>query len=450
MPVTVQRLGTASRLVLYPETTWNTDPGSPAGFVLPLYAQAGFGSQDSLIDAPIFTGDMLPFSVINGMITATGQVPLGLEYNTSGYLWKAFVGANGYLRPGGGATTQHQFFIPIVAGSTPGSVQMQSEFLDGTPIYLRQKGVRVNGFNYQTNLQGVAQYTADLIGSGTEVQTDLAGAKTNNAYSASNYFNGQVSYTSAGVTTVLASMTALTFSTTANMQRQDVAFNLGIAGSLNSGNINAKAKMDLMFGNGGAGPSADLAYYNDAVNQVEVQLDFVWANGPLATCTAFKRVQLMAVRMPRVAPRPGGAAGIVYGQEGKLVRSTAAKTAGEYFLPNLGPYAIVAATSDKLGVKVDGGATLAVPLTAGAARTQAQILTDLQAFGALTAVANVTSFCGRPMITSKTVGSTSSVQIDAVQATNANTVLGVDTVVRTGKDTCPLLVTLFGGLGSSY
>lgn len=433
-----QRLGSSSRAVFYPETTWNEDPGTPVGYVMPLRDQSGFGSSDSLIEAPIFTGNALPFGVINGLVNAEGAFPLALEFITIGHFLKTYFGSDGYARPGGGTTSLHHWFIPTASGAVPGSAQVQSSFQETTAQHIRNKGCRVGGFSFSQDIAGAVSYSMDMIGSGKEATTDLGGTVTDNGYSAASYFNGKLKKGS----TSLASLAQFSLALACGLSRQDVAFNDGYAGAINQGIHSAKGRLELLFGD-------DLSFYNEAVNQNEVSLDCLWANGPLSSATRWLRVQMPTVRFARTAPRPGGSAGLLIGQDYMMIRSDNADVAAEAFGPTLGTYNVTL-TTDVLGVKIDGGATISTTLTASATKTAAQVVAELQANGSLTAVADVDEFNGRVRITSKTKGSSSSVQIDTAVVDSAHSLFGFDGVARTGRNDCPLLVSIYNNRTSDY
>lgn len=105
-----------------------------------------------------------------------------------------------------------------------------------------------------------------------------------------------------------------------------------------------------------------------------------------------------------------------------------------------GPFAVVAGTNDALSISVDGGTAQTFTLTAGAARTAAQIVTDLS--GLTGATASVDSG-GHVKIVSSTTGASSSVTFNAVTH-DASATLGLGS--STGQDAN----AGFGVLGSTF
>lgn len=431
-----QRQGHATRLIWYPEDagSWNTDPGSPAGVVAPIRQQSPFGANDSLIEAPVFMGGRLPFGIINGYVNFDRTFSFGLEYEVLPFFLHALTGPNGYSRPGAGTNKLHRFIAPLTVGAVPGSGQLQGDYQEATAEFLRNKGCLVGGFDLGSDGDGVAAYDARFLGSGSEAQTDLAGTVTDHGYKASSYFNGNLYYDGSKRADVVSYRCGID----PMLQRQDVVFNSGVAGHINSGVINARGRLDLLYN--------DLSFRDEGVNQITKSIDLVIMDGPELTCTKFMRIYILALRFARGDVPIGGNEGLVIGQDWQMVRDeTAMKFAAEVISENTGPYNIVVTTGDLLAVKIDGGAPQNITLTAGAARTAAQIVTDINA--TLTGgVADV--WAGRVRIKTNLAGTGGSVQIDATST--ADTALGYDNVARPGLDDCPFLLEVFNARTTNY
>lgn len=103
------------------------------------------------------------------------------------------------------------------------------------------------------------------------------------------------------------------------------------------------------------------------------------------------------------------------------VASLTAGTPASVIGANTENFAIVASTSDKLSISVDGSAPVGVTLTAGAARTAAQVAADINA--QVPGVIAADDGTGKVEITSASTGSSSSIEF--LPVTNAAyTVLG--------------------------
>jgi len=447
----MDRTGYGSNLIHYDEGTWNSDAGITAGDVVPLADASGYGGSSDPQEVPIFMGDgMLPYDVVQGLLMAGGALPINLEYEFNGKAMKNFFTASGYARPGAGTNKEHHFFIPTSVGVEPGSFQLQAQFLEATAQYIRGRGNRISGISWEGGAAGPARETLDILGSGSMVQTDLAGTKTDNGFAASNYTDGKMIYTASGISTVLTDVNAFRCRLFNGASRREAFYNGGVAGAVNAFKINGEGELGFPLLTSGSGPALNLNFLNDAINNVEVDLDIIQANAPIAggTATKFKRTQLQALRLIRMDPKPGGAAGQVMTQQWRLRRSDNAKTAAEYMLPTAGTYAVTGASNDKLGIKVDGGATQTITLTAGAARTVTQIVTDINA--TLTgAVAD--AYLGRYVrIVSATKGTTSSIQIDTGVAQTGHALFGADNVARAGRANCPVLIRIFNARTTDY
>ena len=444
MTVAAQRQGTATRAIWYPEIDGEgTDPGTPVGVVLPLAERVSFGPSQNMIDAPVFDGTMLPGDVIPGLIQAQGGLPIGLEFTTIGHLLFSLFGkTDGYLRPASPGFL-HEFFVPTAFGASAGSGQVQYEFGPATIQYLRYKYARVNSIGLEMSPEGQARASVDLMGSGDEAQTDLAGTKTDNGYAAASYFNGKLL---ADDVSIAGLVTAFGVNFSAGLSRQDSVLNAGIAAAINFGKLTFGGHLELMMQKAGSTIASDLTFYNKAVNQTRTQIECVWSDLPPAQATKWLRVVITRALFGRAVPAPGGPNGVVLRQSFKAPNDSSAKTKAELFGSVAGPY-LIGASTNKLSVKKDGAAGVVVTLTQGAARTAAQIAAEIDA--ALTGV-DSEEFMGRVMIRHATAGSASSVAIDTAEPNSAHTVLGMGSTVRTGKDNCPILVQLYNAKSADY
>jgi flagellin len=142
----------------------------------------------------------------------------------------------------------------------------------------------------------------------------------------------------------------------------------------------------------------------------------------------------------RINAQGDTAAASVTGQTGAIVAATAGSNLGSI----AGPYAVAAGTTDVLRVKVDAGAFVAITLTAGAARTAAQVASDINNSGLLVgATASVSG--GKLLLTSNTTGAASAITIDTVaNGSTANTALGFGAGGVTGT------VTAGAAAGTGY
>ena len=110
-------------------------------------------------------------------------------------------------------------------------------------------------------------------------------------------------------------------------------------------------------------------------------------------------------------------------------------------------YAIVAATSDQLSFKVDGGATQTITLTAGGALSAGSVAADITAKLAAANITGVTaSASGGHLELTSTAGSGHSIQVVTAATHDANAVLGFATTAANGQDAN----TGFGVSGASF
>lgn len=445
----MDRQGYASRLIWYPESAFNSDTGITTGHIVPLVDTSGFGDSSDPTEIPVFMGNgLLPYSTVDGLIQAGGALPVGLEYEFFGHAAKPFFTANGYLRPGGGTNSLHEFVIPVAIGSVPGSFQLQAEWLEGVPVYHRGRGGILSGIGCEGNSAGYVRDTLDVVATGSIVRTDLGGTKTDNGRPSSSYQHGRMTYEVSGTKSVIgADVTGFRCRLYNGASRREAFYNAGVAGAINSGVINADGELALAMQNGGSGPSADLNFYDDAVNARTVFIDVVQANAPLAVATKYRRWRL-AIRLYRMAPKPGGAQGVTYTQRWRFANPENAVWAAEYIATIPGPYNTT--VNNKLGIKPfdgAGGATTVVTVPSSAALSSTDLLNAVNA--ALPGRGDL--FMDQLLrITSPTKGATSSVQIDTTIANSMHAALGFDGIARAGRSNCPVICGLKNSRTTDY
>jgi hypothetical protein len=443
LPTIPQRQGVKTRQIFYPEDAgaMGTDPAVPKGYVMPLADEGSFGTDQGLIQAPVYKGTRRPFGVVSGNVTAEGEDPYGLEFRTFPRVLKELVGPDGYVRPGGGTTSLHRFYVPTDPDAEMGSCQLQNESLETPKQILRNRGVRPGTISLAYANEGVARYGVAWMGTGDEVRTDLAGTVTDEGYKAVSFFNGFAKLNGY----FLVGMTDFSITIDPGLSRSDAAFREGIAAGINYNVINVAGRLALMFSTNGAAPENNMNFYDLAVNQTPVPLDIAWSDAPASQATAWCRIILPATRFSRRGFRPGGSAGKIITQDYQVVDDISGDLAAEKFGTIRGTYNLTG-TNNVFGVKIDGGATLSVTLPTGAAVTTDAIVTALMANGPFAAAATASNFMGRVMVTSKTKGASSSVQYDTAVANSAHTALGFDNVAFTGFTDIPFLIEVYNDI----
>jgi len=440
-----QRTGISSRIIYYPETTPDTDPGSPVGYVLPIDSADSAMSAAPLQEAPVYMGNAgeAP-STVPGETTFSGATNLGLEFLTIGYILKALFGSSAAAVATGGKQMHYfPFAAPMLSG------QLQKEWAEPTAQYMRNRGVYVDTLTLPVATSGAQKANVTWMGFGDEVQTtDLAGTKTNNGYNATSSFYGQFTYQGGSP---LATVVNFSPALTRKPSRQSVAFNAGIAGGINTGMFRTTGPLQLLFDT-----TSNLNVYNDAINAVPLLLECVWADQVLSSVGAFLYLAITRAISERHAPSVGGEPGLTFQQNFRSTFDSTASQLAPFALSGLGPFNVVVATSDALGIKIDGGSTQVVTLTPGAARTAAQIVANINSLPLVGGTAEL--FPGNPAgalgqrfrIKSATKGVTGSVQIDTTTTHSAHTVLGLDATVRAGKAAQSVHAFLFNNQSAQY
>jgi hypothetical protein len=443
----VQRLGSKGRALFIDENSYggsfanyDTDVGLLAAntAVMPIADKFAFGTKGDLIEAPVFKGDRQPFSSILGLLNARGDTPIQLEHTFLGRILKNFLGGSSASVATGGGFLH---YFPYDSTLVPGSCQFEKQWNDQSPLYIRNKGVRLDSMRYGFTPAGVAGYTLGAMGRGDEVQTSAGLTPNDDGYTGRSYFHG---YARLGGT-LLAGMTGYDMTVMNDLSREDVGFLAGLAGSINPGIFQVKGNLELML-------EVDLSYYNYAVNSTLVAIEMMWANKLLGQETQFYRVCIPLCRFSRGdlwRSAVASASGSRSPSTPRTIRRRPGPRPGRASSSRASvPFAIVGGVNDKVGIKVDGGGTITKTLTAGAARTAAQIVTDIGAVtGGLCDLwpKDPQGNAGRFRLQTNTRGVGGSIAIDTTVAQSAHVVLGLDATVRAGKAPTAFHSWLFNG-----
>lgn len=422
--------------------------GAPEGFILPNSAADSFFSTAPLQEAPVFMGppgeapDTVP-----GEINAGGQISLGLEFNIIGFLLKAFFGNS--VAP---VATAGGFLHYFPLASPPATGQIQKEWLEGTPQYLRNKGVYIDTLTLPTSTSGAQKATLSPMGYGDELNTatdgsaaNLGGTKSNLGYSATSSFFGALYYNGVSLATVVNFPPALS----RKIARQSVAFNGGIAGALNAGLVRAQGQLELCYTT-----SRNLQDYDDAIQASKLPIEVVWADARLQSIGAFLYLALPVCTMERRGPAVGGEAGFTFPQNFRLRFDQTLSQLAAFILSGNGPFTFAAGVSDTLGLKIDGGGTQTFSMVTSGPQTAKQVCATINATitGGVAEVfpGSATGVGGRFRIKSNTKGTSGSVQVITGTTHSAHTVLGFDGVTRAGKAATSMHAFLFNGRNLQY
>lgn len=459
-----QRIGPASRAIVYLEATRGSDAGITAGLVVPLRDKSGFQIVRPESEAPYFNGGMQGYNSAPGLITAAGPLPCGLEFLTAPIWPRMIYGSGGYSRVGLVTGSLHHF-APQAAPTpiTSTTAQIQNEYLEATAQYERARYCQVSSLALSYASQGVAPLDVNLVASGDASFIDLAGTKAENGYNGISVYNGYARMATASLVPTwypLAGVQDFKANLDCGTTAEPVGFNSGVAGSVNLGVPMLKGNLGLMMATDGAAWENNFNFVNAAINRTPMSYDCAWTDAPVDGGqtgtnfpTSFARLRIATLRLGRKSETPAGKAGRQTNQDWMhILDSVLSKIPAEAFGTVVGPYAITAGTNDIATFKIEGGANIPITLTPGAARTALQICTDLNANGTFSAAAVADVFMGRVRVTSKQVtlsGVLSSVQFVTGILHGCETTLGFNNTVITGFNS-PYVWTFWNAQNTNY
>lgn len=413
-----KRIYGKTRIVAYPQPTWDSDAAITEGFIPGQAGTESIGTDQAREQIPVSDGTRQSLGSELGEISAGGDMPLGQDYD-----FKAFLAAHlygGYTRDTMGSNSLHKLTI-----DEPLLMQLQKEYLQSPVLYKRNRNVLPNTISMTSAVAGFAQYMANLIGDGWEGSTDLAGTKTPTWVRSSNYYNGYILIDGASGQGKIASFS---LRLTNGVGRQGGVFNAGRAVMMPSAFFMADGDLGYIF--------EDMVYYDAAINGTPLNVECLYGNAPQPAVsgvgpTQWERIRIPAAQLSRVTPKTGGQGAIVPATRFTAERPSVG-TKAEIFGPTRGTFNVTGA-NNTLRFITNIGTTASVVLTSGAARTVDQIVGEINAAG----LANVTAdnWMGylRLKNTHTATGVTSTLAWDTTVGLTAHALFGGDATVRTGR-----------------
>lgn len=425
-----------SRLTWIKESTWATDPGSPVKRVVPLADEEGFKNSQPRNPARIFDGIRAEKGSFKGMIDASGDIPVSMDFRFLGRVLDDFFGHSVYIRVG----SLHRW----VGHGSPNSFQLQKEFPETTAIYHRHRGIYAGTVRFDTQMSGQNRYVVgSTLGKGDEQLTDVGGTVTNDGpFSAVNYFDGAIFKD--GVS--LATVTAWNFMLDNKLAGKDAAFQAGQRAAVGFGMPESSGDLGMIFST----EDGD-TFYNQAILDTPVSLSCLYTNKPLASNpTMWAQFYFDRVLFSRAEPAAGGE-GIADHMQHWVAEVPLFDHQATAIGTNVQTFAITG-SNNVAKFFIDGaGSSVGATLTTGATRTAAQIIAELNLNGGFAAAAIADDFNGRVRVRSlSTVAATSKVQSDTAVSNSSATVLGFDTTIWSGYAAAGVYAELKNDISADY
>lgn len=387
--------GFNEKIQLGAETSFKVPPGSPPTFTIPVI-NPSFKPAVQRFKSEALSGSAQPRVPIDGKIAMTGTFDLECNTSSVGPVLKGVMGPQ--ADQGIAGNYDHIFTL-----GTLGSFFIEQQFNDITQFFL-YKGVRFDKISFSFDPEGLMKATVSCQGASTTVSAVLFSTGT-----VTNYTTAQpISYLTATMTykgVVFGIAQNVKIDIDRQMQAVKVIDGTNQLADLITQIAVVKGSFKALF--------PDATVFTDAINSTEVALELLV---PASTLGFGMKITLNTLKLMPNGPTTNGPGGLVTGDFTFDAYGAASTSVYPAFMYSKGFATIVigAGTTDTLVWKIDGGANLTTTLTAGAARTLAQIVTDINATAGFAAVATAVAENGRVFVFSKQVtltGSASSVQI---------------------------------------
>jgi hypothetical protein len=257
-----QQRGSQTTVVIDFETTYGSDPGTPAGIQTPFSAESLSASREQLSEA-IINGRRDPSRPFAGNTDVTGDITVPVDLRYIGYWFKALMGAP--TTSGAGPYT-HVYKVDNT-GCMP-SLVYEKAFLD-VPRYLKYNGVKLSSMALSAGSGGELNINFGLVGSSfSDSGTAYDATPTTHTYE--RFKNNELTLKEGGSTT--GEFSQLSIDVNTNLDTD--VFTIGGAGtrsSLPEGQLEIGGSGNILFDN--------MTMYNKALNATESSIELIATQG---------------------------------------------------------------------------------------------------------------------------------------------------------------------------
>jgi len=156
--------GSDFEMIMIEESTWNTTPGSPAGYKLPISAVGGSWLQQNLVDNPELRGNRNPAAPVLGNKRVNGNFTATLHYDAIGWVLKHGIGTPATVA---GSTyhthTSKVGFANGSVGALPAGMTLEHGYTD-LGVYHVYTGCKVSTLGFSVSPEGVTTIDVGIIG----------------------------------------------------------------------------------------------------------------------------------------------------------------------------------------------------------------------------------------------------------------------------------------------
>lgn len=254
--------GSKGQLLLDFETTYNQDPTTPAGVLLP-FNNESIVAQQNLTNPATITGSRNPVQPIKGNTDVSGSITIPVDQIATGYWIKALFGSPNTTDNLNGTYT-HVFTV----SETQPSLVIEKGFTD-IGQYFKYNGCKINQFSMDFGGDGELTASIDIVGSKETVSSTPYNSGASKP-SFIRFNNFQATIEEGG--SVIGDITEGNFAISANLDTELYTIgNQGTRGDLPEGVLNITGSITVLF--------KDMSLLNKAINTTESSIKIKFSDG---------------------------------------------------------------------------------------------------------------------------------------------------------------------------
>lgn len=193
-----QARGTQATFALFEESTYGTDPGSPAGQVL--YASSfGLAKSQNRQNSNVLTASRGRVEPYLGNVNVAGTLATEIGAESMGTILKHLMGANT-------TTGANPYSHAMTIGDLPTSLLLEVDYgsnISGTGRYVKYNGCRLNSATFDFPTEGACTASFDVVGAqATLASTPLDASLTDNGHTTFSSFSAAIEEGGSSIATV--------------------------------------------------------------------------------------------------------------------------------------------------------------------------------------------------------------------------------------------------------
>jgi hypothetical protein len=294
------------------------EDGVSEAYVFPLSASADIGSDQPLVDVPLYRGSGELMDAILSKSTGSGAAPTNLDTHFFPRFLTVLFGRDAYTKNQIGVTAYYTHKWGI---GEPLLSNLQMDSLSPSTLTHVLEDVLPGGFSLAGAVTGPAVYNAAFVASGKESTTAIDATPTLEPFAALSSLNGEIKLDG---TTLGAVVTEFSLQYSTDIQTTDPYF-YPYQTLVGAGDYSIRGQLTILYENED--------YYQLAITEARPSIECTYANKPMdQTPTQWVKFTIEAARLSKGMPRMGVKVALMNRQEFRAMPYDAAGDPASFFV----------------------------------------------------------------------------------------------------------------------